>query len=548
MMTLAAGVALVWMTAAAGPQTSVRYALIVGNNHGRAPAGLVLPELSRAERDARAVREALVSLGNFDPSPARTVLVLGGSRAEILAAAQQLAAVHRRDRELLGTSARTLFAFFYTGHGVRGELLTGREPLRSRDLAEIFSSIGATFSLGVFDACFSGDLDMDSIMEKGMEPTFGFNVFDALPQEVLSSEGSMWFVSSQPGQVSYEDEQLGGVFLHFFLEGMRLGRRDGLGITVEDVWEHARRHTVSYTERTVRPQTPQKLIRRLTSTGPLYLSFPSPRSATLVLTEAVAGQFVVQYEDGQLTELIEKKAGAPLRVPMYPLPAVLERRRGQQSERQLLSLKEGETIWVHEENGWHADRRLGHRESPLRAKGDRLYGLVLTRHERALGGSLHLAWVLDVGHSSAREPQHGISAGLRLDYGRFFGRFDLAYSPSGHRFATWGYSSHRARSTLEGGVAFDLWRLRLGPSAAVGYGYRFLDFDDTTHRDLHGLILRAGGTAMISIPAFSPAEPLFVSLRLAAELRLAPPDAPPDAPLVWTPAFHLSLGIAAALF
>ena len=48
------------------------------------------------------------------------------------------------------------------------------------------------------------------------------------------------------------------------------------------------------------------MIRNLTSTGPLYFSFPTSRSATLIFDSPVEGSFLVRYESGQLTELIEK--------------------------------------------------------------------------------------------------------------------------------------------------------------------------------------------------------------------------------------------------
>ena len=108
--------------------SSVRYALIVANDHGVAPPGVVLADLEHAEREALVIRNRLVRLANFDDSADRVVVLRGKTRAEILAAAKALAEQHRDDRAVLG-DVSTLFAFFFTGHGLEGKLLTRDAPL-----------------------------------------------------------------------------------------------------------------------------------------------------------------------------------------------------------------------------------------------------------------------------------------------------------------------------------------------------------------------------------------------------------------------------------
>ena len=60
------------------------------------------------------------------------------------------------------------------------------------------------------------------------------------------------------------------------------------------------------------------MIRNLTSSGPIFFSFPATRSAALIFDSDIAGRFLLRYESGQLTEIIEKRPGKPMRVPVYP--------------------------------------------------------------------------------------------------------------------------------------------------------------------------------------------------------------------------------------
>ena len=101
--------------------SNVRYALVVGNNEGKAPNDIDLPTLLHAERDAARIHDELIRLGQFKPD--RVVLLQGKSRTQILKAAMELTALHSRERGELG-GLPTLFAFFFSGHGLGGSLLT----------------------------------------------------------------------------------------------------------------------------------------------------------------------------------------------------------------------------------------------------------------------------------------------------------------------------------------------------------------------------------------------------------------------------------------
>jgi len=521
---------------------SVRYALVVGNNFGRTPPGLTLPELKHAESEAARLREKLVALGNFDPSPLRTAVVLGKSRDEILAAARRIAEQHRADRQALG-EVPTLFAFFFTGHGLAGQLLTASDPLTGADLAAVFGEVGATFTVGVFDACFSGSLDLKALSAKGMTPTLGFNAFEALPQEVINAQGTMWFVSSRPDQVSYEDERLGGVFTHFFMEAMDHAPRTGFGITLEDLWEYARAGTQRYTSEATRPQTPQRLIRNLTSTGPLFFSFPARRSAVLELDAPVSGRFLVRYESGQLSELIVKEPGQSLRVAVYPAEAVIE--RVDDGGQQRVRLTESEAVRVSEATGWLPRAGLGSRRTALAAKGHRIEGLVLTREEPAASLLVDLGYQVSVGPRHSALPRHGAVAGLRLDRGLLEARLAYAFGQQKERSESWGYTLGRHGLELGAGPAFGFGSVRLGVTATAALAFARVTFEDGERKTSAAW----GGSACFDALWRVTAEPVPVHLQLRAGVlaERSRPVVPADAGLGWSLAPVAWVGIAREL-
>ena len=523
----------------------VRYALIIGNDHGQAPPGVQLPDLLHAETEAQRIRERLVSLGNFGPSDERVVLALGKTREQILVAARALVQQHRRDRDDLG-EVPTLFAFFFTGHGLDGKLLTASDPLTGTDLATIFEEMSATFTVGVFDACFSGSLDLSAIRGKGLRVLQGFNVFEQLPREVLNSQGTVWFTSSQPEEVSYEDDRLGGVFTHFFLEGMERAGAEGFGVTLEAIWEYARSRTQQYTSRVGRPQTPQKMIRNLTSTGPLYFSFPSPRSAYLVFEPGVSGRFLVRYDSGQLTELIEKQAGKMLRVPVYPAELVLERLDGSQPERQHVALAAGDTVWVREKGGWQPTSSLGSGELALRAKGERLEGLVLTRSRPRWSGLLDLGYGAAFGPGYSAVAIHNVTAGLRLDRDWLWGQVAFSYGHRSEEFDAWGYDLDRADLALRIGPALDLWILRLGLAADVRILLRDVGFHDGTDRLRAGLGLGAAASVLASL--VDDPLGLYAVLQGGVRAEYCTPVAPPGADAAWEAVPWFGVGLVVEVF
>src|SRR5688572_24749780 len=301
------------LLAASSPAYAVtlRYAAVIGVDVGVDPKSGPLPSLMHAEREASRLHAKLLECCNFDPSADRTVLLLRPTRAGLRDAIGRLRRQMEQDRRLYG-EIETLFALFFTGHGLDGRVLLADGALSKEELGGIFREVDADLTLGVFDACYSASLDPGSLKAKGLRPTPGINVLRELPQEVLGAEGSVWFVSSGPEEESYEDRELGGVFTHYLIEALEHAEADGPGIPLDNIWNYVQAKTKSHTAARARPQHPQRIISKMRERSSIYFSFPSPRDAVLALGKAVQGTFLLTYAGGQLSERIEKKEGVPI--------------------------------------------------------------------------------------------------------------------------------------------------------------------------------------------------------------------------------------------
>jgi hypothetical protein len=508
--------------------SAVRYALVVGNNYAQTPPGVVLPDLLHAEDEARRLKDSLVKYANFDDDPGRLVMLVGKTRKQILEAASLIAKRHKEDRKRLG-ELQTLFMFFFTGHGLEGKLLTAGEPLTGHDLQQIFTEVGATFTIGVFDACFSGTLDLSHIRNKGIRPTPGFNVFEQLPREILNASGTMWFTSSQPDQVSYEDIKLGGVFTHFFMEGMKYGRSDELGITLDAVWDYTLQKTIRYTSRSGRPQTPQKIVRSMVSSGPMYFSFPNDRSAVLAFAEDVEGQFLLRYETGGLFEQVDKKAGVIEQAKVFHGDVVIERVDTNPRQRQQVSIAKGGKIWIKNEKNWSTLHQPGFGEVTLQPKGGQLEGLMLSERISSFTGMLGLGYQVYFGDGFSAQSLHNSNVFIRLDWGNWAGSFGLMYGRESESFTAWQYTLERLEIGLQAGPAFDWGPIRIWAAARIQPLWRQVSYQDASIISEWGFA--AGGLVDVLIPLVSDPFPLLLFVRSGIQAEWSAPVAPPGAPL-----------------
>ncbi|MBN1961415.1 MAG: caspase family protein [Deltaproteobacteria bacterium] len=358
------------ITPLCGQAAAIRYAIIVGSNVGSdVGSHPPLPKLLHAEREAEVLRNRLVALSNFDITNNRILLLLAPTRNEVIQAAHQIAEQKRHDEKTYG-NFDSFFAFFFTGHGKSTRLLLRNGPLSTTELASIFRAVGATFQVGVFDACSSGSLEeapltipntppvtglppwwtnsapnqdehvertysafglphwwlngvpaVDQTKTKGIKPISITNLFSELPGDMLKTEGSIWLASNSGNEVSYEDRRLGGLFTYFFIEALNNAPRDGSGITLENIWNYVRRKTSAYaTVQQRRPPRPQ-LIMHLKTNAPLYFSLPQKRSALLMLNEDIEGGVSIEYLDSGFIDTLHKSKGSALIYQVFSGPA-----------------------------------------------------------------------------------------------------------------------------------------------------------------------------------------------------------------------------------
>jgi len=495
-----AGWLLVVLAAPWARGVTVRYAVVVGCNRGVDRDGTQpFPPLVHAQHEAHRLRQRLVRVANFDPSAERTVLLQGATRASLEEAFSTVARARQEDLRRLGP-ARTLFLFFFTGHGLQGRILLEDGPVTAAELGSMIKRVGADFTVGAFDACYAGSLDPDTLHEKGVGENPGLDLFRELPEEVLTAEGSVWFVSSGPGQASYEDERLGGVFTHYFIEALDQAERDGPGITLDRIWHYVRQNTTAYTLERNRRQVPQQYVARLHASGPLYFSFPLERSATLVLGESVRGRYLLSYADGQLAEMVSKRAGERTALSVYPGEARLVKlERGGEVQSRTLDLTPGGRIEVLGAADPAPASGLGQSTVSLWEDGT---GEGLVRAAVVEPGTsllLGAGYEAGLGSPDALDPRHLALVRARVDHGGLVAEAALGYGADGRDHASWGYTLHALAAEAHAGWAFDLGPTRLATGAGLGVGRLWQEFESGQSRS--GWALRPHAVVSVVFPA-----------------------------------------------
>lgn len=513
---IAVALALGVFTSGTAHAITLRYLLVVGNNRGVDADGTEEPPLSHAEREAARLLTELAAVSSFDPIGPRTVLLRGGTREQALAAARSLAQTKASDLASLG-QAQTFFAFFFTGHGREGRVLLRDGPLDSNDIGEIFRAVDADLSVGFFDACHSGSLG-DDLVGKGMSSAPGLDILKELPTEVLTANGSVWFVSSSPKQPSYEDKELGGLFTHYFIEGLQGAPRDGPGITLDNVWSFARRRTTEHAARGGRQQTPQRFVAKLRSTGPLYISFPEERDAILRMGESVRGRFVLSYSDGQLSEIIEKAEGVPLELSVFSGPASLTQ-MGPESVlvRESLELRRGGTVILERTQNNSAVSGFGRGSNTLWEKGRAGDDLRAVELADAVTGTLSVGYAFRYSGAGALMPQNlvGIDGGIMSGPWSF--HVMLAYGRDEQAFTAWRYALDAVALEATGGWNMDLGPARVGVEAVLGVAHGWQAYGDGTQRTGWSLWPGAQLSARVLLPAA-----IFVGAEAGGGVLIAP--------------------------
>jgi hypothetical protein len=455
---------------------TLRYALVVGSNQGTDPESGPLPALKHAEQEAERLRDALLRYGGYDGAADRLVLLTHPNKIQLETKLRELAHRVAMERATIG-EAKVMFSFFFTGHGLSERLLLADGPVHARDLALWINAIPADFHLAVVDACFSGSLAAN-LSAKGARRLPGLNLFREMPTDVLGAEGNMWLVSSAPDEASYEDSDIGGVFTHFFTEALGRAESDGPGITLEKIWNYARRETFLYTTTRDRTQSPQQIVSQLKSSAPVYFSFPAQREAKLTLSRNVRGRVILAYEGGHVSDMVEKRADETLTLDAYPGRAKLIMLDGERRFEESIELHANATTFI--EDGKEPPPALAFAEtrSPLWKKGfagKELRASVIFHDQLLAVGAGY-------GFASFRPglvaPRHTAMLNLRLEMSSFVVMLSGGYGLGRERYSDWGYSSSALGVRAKAGYAVrsSRWSLAfLGGAEAWTINQRFDD-------------------------------------------------------------------------
>ena len=495
--------------------TTLRYGVVVGSNIGTDPSSGPLPELKFAEEEARRLHGKLVDRCNFGDDDDRSILLIRPTRSQLLAAIERVAAQVRADRAALG-EVDALFAFFFTGHGIDGHILLADGPLGSEELARLLKSVSAKLTVGMFDACYSASLDPGGLLEKGVRPAQGADVFKELPEEVLEAEGSIWFVSSGPDEASYEDSKVGGLFTHYFIEALDRATPQGPGIPLDQIWSYARGRTQVHARERNRSQNPRRLVARMKEQGALLFSFPGSRDATLVLGESLAGAFLLSYAGGQLNERIEKRVGQPKALAVYSGRARLSRVKGDSVGTAEVHLDPGdELVLAHLEES--TGPGLGRSSTELWAKGE--LGLEV-KAKRISPGSFYGglagsgAWC----GRTCLQPSWSVGPTLRWDRGPWTGVASLQFGQRSETFPAWCYELLGGTGRVQAGYSVNLSsELRLGLRLGATSGVFRQRYDDGAVRS--SWLFRPELSANV---AYSISDSIALEAEVGAGVMIAP--------------------------
>jgi hypothetical protein len=257
-------------------------AVVVGNNLGHDPART----LRYAEAEAVKLAALLRGAGDFDS----VVTVTGASRDRVEAAlATARAQLDRAHVE----GKRTLFLFYYSGHGDQEALELGSSRLPLRDLRSYLEQLSAAdVRVAFVDACQSGALTG----VKGGRRAPGYEIHLADPGSV---RGMAIVTSSTANELSQESDDLqGSFFTHNFMAGLRGAAdssRDGQ-VTLGEVYQFAFRRTLASTAASLVGGQHPTYDYRMSGAGDVILSRTRPNDARLVFPREAGATYTVVHK------------------------------------------------------------------------------------------------------------------------------------------------------------------------------------------------------------------------------------------------------------
>ena len=289
----------------------VRVGLFVGHNYGSAS----MEQLLFAEADARKIQDLFVEHGQITAEDA-VLLRSPSKRAMISALADSAGRIARAKAQ----GHRTVFVFYYSGHGDDEGLQLGNQQLTHSELEQWLAASGADVRVALLDACHAGA----AIRSKGGQrgPDYAFDV------RATETRGTAILTSSAASEVSQESEELGGGFfthyLHTALSGAADKDNDG-DVSLYEAYEYVHQETAFRTRTAPEAQTPSHDF-DLSGSSEVVLTVLEDASAWLVFPGQLDGTFAV-WDDTRKRYVAELPGdrGRPLAV--RPGQYVVQRRQ-----------------------------------------------------------------------------------------------------------------------------------------------------------------------------------------------------------------------------
>jgi hypothetical protein len=498
MKLLLFGLSLAWWLLLAPPAHAepVRILVAVGSR----PGAHGEPKLRHSVRDARRVRDVLVSLGGVRREHA--ILLEDPSAAALRGAfsrAQALARKHRKQD--------VSFFFYYSGHGNRDRIHLGTETVSVSEISARIDGVPAALRIVVSDACRTA-----SVREKGASAETAFEIrLRAAPQAL----GTAWIHATAAGEAAQESDALGGaVFTHYFVSGLRgAADRDGdRRVTLAEAYAFAYHSTLIRSARSSGVLQRPSAELELEEHAPIVLTQTRRASALLALPRGADTQYLV-YATGARAVVAEiwSRSDSSVELALPPGRYLVHRRgRGRSAVAEV-------SFANNQQRALSAADFRAVEDEAMTEKGGRI-----VLHPNALSASygLRAGGLIGIGHGGRLLFAHRLD-GWALGAGAEAG---IGEQRDGVNDVTFAWLGGELR--LERRFELAAFDLRAGARVTGGYGWQKLErVDDerlaplgySTEQRFGGSLLGAGAVAR----ALFPIDRAFLELGGTADLLAA---------------------------
>ena len=315
--------ALGWQGQARAQVQQVRVALVVGNNEGNESGRT----LRYAEAEVQRLASLLRSTGEFD----KVEVLRGAGRRAV---EEALTSARQRLDAAKSAGHRTMFLFYYSGHGDNEALELGAARLPLRDLRSYLEQLtAADVRVAFVDACQSGALTG----VKGGRRAPSFDVRLADPGSV---KGMAIVTSSTANEYSQESDDLkGSYFSQAIMAGLRGAAdtsRDGQ-ISLSELYQFAFKQTLANTAASLVGGQHPTYDYRMAGAGDVILTRTHTKDARLAFAREAGATFTVI--NSSLGEVVAELPSSASEDYYLSLPAgeyrVVRRTLGSVAERTL---------------------------------------------------------------------------------------------------------------------------------------------------------------------------------------------------------------------